>query len=92
MKSRLPYQEIRDLVKEHRGTMIFQREGYQWGAWIVRVGNKKKAFLSNGSGYPEIDHLYKVKLGVTNPSHWSDYSLDLVESAWEKFIRLLAEA
>jgi hypothetical protein len=89
MPKRRPYQEIQELVNEHGGTMKHEREGYQWGAWIVRIGNKKRIFLSNGSGYPELDKLYIPKPEVSEPNHWTDYSVVLVPNAWEKFIALL---
>ncbi len=91
MKKRRPYQEIIDLVQAHGGTMEYIRTGYQWGAWIVRIGNKERVFRSNGSGYPDLAHLYVVRPRVSNPSHWRDYSLVLVDGAWEKFMKLFSE-
>jgi hypothetical protein len=90
MAHRRPYQEIQQLVNEHGGTMKHKREGYEWGAWIVRVGNKQRIFVSNGSGYPELDQLYVPKPEVSEPKHWKDYSEVLVPDAWEKFIRYLS--
>jgi hypothetical protein len=84
-----PYQELQELVAEHGGTMKHERHGYEAAAWIVKVGRKRKVFLSNGSGYPEMDKLYVPKPGVTDPTHFSDYSNTLVPGAWEKFMALL---
>ncbi len=89
MPKRRPYEEIQQLVQQHGGTMRHQREGYQWGAWIVRLGGKERIFLSNGSGYPDLDKLYVPKPGFFHPSHYSDYSNTLVAGAWEKFLAQL---
>jgi hypothetical protein len=67
--------------------MVHVREGHQWGAWIVTLDGKSGTFLSNGSGYPDLDRLYKPK--VDNPQHYRDYSNELVTGAIEKFIRML---
>lgn len=89
MDNRKVYEEIRMLVENHDGNMKFEREGYQWGAWIVKIGDKQKTFHSNGSGFPELDHLYVPKLGVPLPGHYDDYSNILVEGAWDKLLELL---
>ena len=92
MENRRVYEEVRRLVEEHDGTMKFEREGYQWGAWIVKIGNKQRIFLSNGSGFPELDHLYEPKPEILQPSHWSDYTNTLVQDAWDKLVLLLEES
>ena len=91
MDDRRVYEEIRALIEAHGGTMRHEKEGYQWGAWIVRVGANERIFHSNGSGYPELDQLYKPKPDIPNPNHWKDYSNTLIHGAWEKFVQLLSE-
>jgi hypothetical protein len=69
-------------------------QGYQWGAWIVRLRRKQRIFRSNGSGYPELDKLYKPKPptpDVPEPKHWRDYTNTLRPYAFEKFEGLLSK-
>ena len=89
MAKRRPYEEIQALVNEHGGTMRHERHGYEGGAWIVSLGGKRRIFLSNGSGYPDLDKLYVPKPEFPNPNHYSDYSTTLVADAWEKLLALL---
>jgi len=92
MTDKRVYEELRSLIEEYGGTMKFEREGSQWGHWIVKVdGYKEKSFSSSGSGFPELDNLYIPKDGVVTPNHWSDYSNTLIPNAWEKLLMLLSE-
>jgi len=91
MKDRRVYEEIRALVEAHGGVMDHVRKGFLYGAWIVRVGDNKRIFRSDGSGYPELDKLYEPKPGISNPDHWEDYSNTLIPGAWGRFVRLLSE-
>jgi len=68
--------------------MKHERAGYQWGAWIVRLHGKERIFRSNGSGYPELDKLYKPN--VPEPKHYSEYTKTLLPHALEKFERLIS--
>jgi len=80
-----PYDGLRTAIEQSGGSMIFVRAGYLYGAWLVTVGGKRREFLSNGSGFPELDRLYVPKPGITNPQHYSEYSQTLVHGAIEKF-------
>jgi hypothetical protein len=94
MKKRRAYEELRSWVEHKKGTMKHQRKGYQWGAWIVRLRGKQRIFRSNGSGYPELDKLYKPKPptpDVPEPKNWRDYTNALRPYAFEKFKGLLSE-
>lgn len=86
-KRRRAYEEIRSAVQQRNGTMVFVRAGEQYGAWIVKLGNSEKKLVSNGSGFPDLDRLYVPKAGVSNPSHYSDYSTTPVDGAIERFLR-----
>ncbi len=91
MQKRLPYQELRDLLAAHNGSMRFEREGYPaGGAWIVRAAGKYREFLSSEQGFPELDRLYELKPGARNPNRWESYSNVLVGDAWERLLRLLS--
>jgi len=90
MTKRRVYEEIRGLVKSLKGKMNFERAGYQWGAWIIRLNGKRRIFRSNGSGYPELDKLYQPKPDVREPKHWKDYINTLRPAAQEKLLDLLS--
>ncbi len=92
MAKRRVYEEIRGLVEMEGGEMLFVKQGHQWGAWIVTLRGKRKTFRSNGSGFPELDRLYVPKPDVSNPNHWRDYSLKLIDGAWDKFLGYFSEA
>ena len=65
--------------------MIFVRAGYLYGAWLVTVSGKQREFLSNGSGFPELEQLYVPKPGITNPQHYSEFTQTLSDGAIENF-------
>ncbi len=90
MKKRRVYEEVRTLIEAKRGgKMYHMRAGYQWGAWIIRLGGKERVSRSNGSGYPELDMLYQPKPGIGHPSHWEDYTNTLLPRAEQKLIDLV---
>ena len=82
-----PYEELRDPIDRRGGSMIHVREGYEWGAWIIKLNGKTRRFLSNGRGYPELDRLYMPK--VPNPQHYRDYTNELVPGAIDTLIAML---
>jgi hypothetical protein len=85
--ARRPYEELRSGIEQLGGSMIFEKHGYQWGAWIVTLDGQQAIFQSNGRGFPDIDVLY-VPL-TPDPQHYRDYSCDLVEGAIEKLVAKL---
>ena len=84
---RRPYDLLRDPIEDRGGTMAHVREGHQWGAWIVTLNGKSRAFESNGRGYPELDRLYKPR--VPNPEHYTDYERTLNPGAINILIAML---
>lgn len=42
--ARLPYQEVRDLVEQHDGTMRFLRKRFLGGVWLVTLDGKVGIF------------------------------------------------
>lgn len=83
------YEEVRTLVEANGGSMDFERKGYRWGAWIIRLQDRERIFPSNGSGFPPLDKLYGSS--KKNPCHWSDYDGDLLPDAEARLIALLQE-
>ena len=83
------YEEVRALVEGQGGSMGFERKGYRWGAWIIRMAGLEGKFPSNGAGFPSLDQLYASS--KKNPSHWSDYDGDILPDAEARLMRLLQE-
>ena len=90
MKKRQPYQELIDLVKMHEGSMTYERAGAPGGIWTIRLRGRVREFESNGSGFPDLDQLYKLRADGPNPSHWQAYSNELKADAWERLQSLLS--
>jgi len=78
------YEALQAGIEARGGSMTFQKEGYQWGAWKVTLGQKEGIFPSNGRGFPDFD-----RLKVENPNHWRDYGLPLIDGAIDKMIAKL---
>jgi hypothetical protein len=88
MKSR-PYEELQSIVEDEGGEMVFERQGHgPGGAWIVTLRGRTTVFASNGAGFPPMDQLYVPK--VASPSHYRDYSNDLIPGARERWLGMLA--
>lgn len=83
------YEELRAAIEERGGTMAFLRGGSRWGAWEVHLLGRAGRFESNGRGFPELDCLYAPGPHVKHPTHWSDYSSELVEGAMDKLMSKL---
>lgn len=90
-RRRRPYEELRAAVEERGGTMTWRRRGHRYGAWIVAAGGRSEAFPSEGGRFPGLDELYKPKPGISNPSHWGDYSRVLQDGATDRLLRSLRQ-
>lgn len=85
---RRPYEELQAIVEQEGGQMVYEKAGHgQGGAWVVTLGGKTSVFPSNGAGFPAMDRLYVPM--VTEPSHYRDYSDDLIVDAREKWLSML---
>lgn len=81
--SKRAYDKIRTLVEQHGGTMKYEKEGYEFGAWVIRLGGKTTVIESPGMGaFPKLDRLYVPR--VPNPRGWDDYEDQLVPDAEAK--------
>lgn len=85
-----PYQELIDLVKEHGGSMTFERQGAPGGIWTIRLMGRVREFESSGSGFPELDQLYRMRPDPPTPSHFQAFTNTLKSDAWERLQRLLS--
>jgi hypothetical protein len=86
---RRAYGSLRDIVEKQGGTMVYQREGYQYGAWVISLHGKTAVIEASGyRAFPKLDSLYIPK--VDKPKTWNDYSNDLIDGAEQKLLALLA--
>jgi hypothetical protein len=86
--SQRPYGKLRDIIERHGGTMNYQREGYQHGAWIISVGGQTVTIEATGEkSFPELDRLYVPK--VVYPTTWEDRHNQLLDDAEEHLLNLL---
>jgi hypothetical protein len=87
---RRAYGELRDIVERHGGTMVYERAGFRYGAWVISLGAKTKTVEAMGNqAFPDLDRLYVPKPGLDHPEHWYDYQLKLVPRAEESLLALL---
>ncbi|MBL8762973.1 MAG: hypothetical protein JNM07_01725 [Phycisphaerae bacterium] len=86
---RRPYEELQAIVEELGGEMRYEKAGRpQGGTWIVSLpGHAEKFFNSNGAGFPPLDRLYVPSRAA--PSHYRDYSNELLPDAPEQWISML---
>ena len=81
------YDLVRAVIEKLGGSMEYEREGVQWGAWKLRLGDRKVTFNAGGErSFPELDQLYLPK--VTNPTSWDDYKNELVPDVEMKVLAL----
>jgi hypothetical protein len=83
-----PYGKLRDIIERLGGAMVYQREGYQYGAWELALNGKTAVIESTGQhSFPKLDTLYVPK--VASPKSWDDYSDDLLDDAEPQLLSLL---
>jgi hypothetical protein len=84
-----PYHALRSIAEELGGSMRHEKQGMpQGGAWLVEIpGHSVKSFESNGAGFPPLDRLYVPKR--PDPTHYRDYTCELLPGARERWIAML---
>lgn len=89
--TRRPYEELRAIIEQEGGHMVHERSGHgPGGAWVVTLRGKTTVFQSNGAGFPPMDRLYVPE--AKEPSHWSDYSNELIDGARERWLVMVGGA
>src|SRR5450756_2472105 len=84
----MAYDSIQALVERLGGTMIYQRAGYRYGAWIITIGEQRAVLEASGNrSFPPLDTLYVPR--VPHPKHWDDYKNELVPDAEAGLMALL---
>jgi hypothetical protein len=82
------YDEIRTLIEQRGGTMKYEKEGYEFGAWVIRLGGRTAIIEAPGIGsFPKLDRLYVPK--IKSPRGWEDYTNQLVPDAEAKLWAML---
>jgi hypothetical protein len=83
------YAKLREIVKQRKGSMNFERKGQpKGGAWIISLGGKSKTILSSGAqSFRELDELYVPT--CENPRTWGDYDDKLIDGAEDKLFAML---
>lgn len=87
MKNR-SYDQIRSMVERLGGSMVYEREGYRYGAWVITIGENTLVIKASGNrSFPKLDQLYTPQ--VKDPKHWDDYTETLVPDAEKRLYSLL---
>jgi hypothetical protein len=82
------YGAIRSIVERLGGSMVYVREGYRYGAWVIRIGENSVTIKAGGNrSFPQLDRLY-VSL-VPEPRTWDDYLEELVPDAETQLLSML---
>ena len=82
------YDLVRSIVERLGGSMVYEREGYRHGAWVIRIGEKSVTIEAGGDrSFPQLDRLYVPR--VPDPRHWDDYSDELVPDAETQLLSML---
>lgn len=75
--SHCAYEKIRSPIERLGGSMTYERKGYRYGAWVIRIGESSVTIQAGGNrSFPELDGLYIPR--VPEPKHWDDYLDELV--------------
>jgi hypothetical protein len=86
--SKRAYGLIRSIVERLGGSMTYEREGYRYGAWVIRIGESSVIVEASGNqSFPELDRLYVPQ--VPNPRHWDDYLDELVPNVETQLLSML---
>ena len=82
------YDLVRSIVERLYGSMIYECQGYRYGAWVIRIGNKNAIVEAGGDQrFPEVDRLYVPTR--PDPQTWDDYLNELVPDAEARLLSML---
>ncbi len=83
------YDLVRSIVERLGGSMFYERQGYRYGAWVIKIGDRSAVIVAGGDqSFPELDGLYVPK--VPDPQDWDDYlKNELVPDAEAKLLSML---
>lgn len=86
--SKRAYGLIRSIVERLGGSMTYERKGYRYGAWVIKIDENSVIIEASGNqSFPELDRLYVPR--VPNPRHWDDYLDELVPGAEAQLLSML---
>ncbi len=82
------YGELRSIVEQLGGTMLYEREGRpHGGSWVVVLPGFAEKRFDSQPGFPTLDRLYIPR--KSNPSDWRDYTNTLLPDGPERWIAML---
>ncbi len=91
MSEHRAYGSIRSLVEGLGGSMVWAKQGYAHGAWIVTIRDKRMVIPASGKqSFPQLDGLL-VPL-KPDPKTWNDYTNDLLSDAESRLLVILSDA
>jgi hypothetical protein len=71
--------------------MVYERKGYRYGAWVIRIGGRSAIIEASGNqSFPELDQLH-IPRGP-NPRHWGDYLNELVPDAEARLLSMMGSS
>jgi len=71
------YGSIQSIVERLGGSMVYEREGYLHGTWMIKIGENRLTIEAGGKqSFSQLDRLYVQR--VSDPRHWDDYSDELL--------------
>ena len=81
------YDLVRKVVERLGGSMVYEREGIQYGAWVLKLSDREVRIAAEGNrAFAELDRLYLPK--IINPKTWDDYQNLLVPGVEMKILGL----
>ena len=89
--SRRVYDKVRCIVERLGGTMVYEREGYRQGAWVIKIGDKGLIIEATGNrSFPQLDRLHVPR--VPEPRYWDDYAHELLPDAEAQLLSMLSKS
>ena len=82
------YGSIRSIVERLGGSMVYERKGYRYGAWVIRIGENAWSSKRGATSRSHNSTVCYVPL-VPDPKHWDDYSDELVPDAETQLLSML---
>jgi hypothetical protein len=83
----MAYEDLIAACEARGAKMYFEKEGHQWGAWVIRLPHGKTIIAeSNGSGFPLLDQCYTPDPTLRVHNHYTHYMKPLIPEAVEKLL------
>ncbi len=81
------YKDLIAACEANGAKMYFEKEGVQWGAWVIRLPDGNTIIAeSNGGGFPLLDKCYTPDPKRMVHNHYSHYIRPLLPDAVEQLL------